>query len=386
VDFRLIDTGWGREIIRASTADSTLLRVVCPFIKLAALNQILEARPKTLEIITRFCLADFARGVSDISALRRILDLGGRVRGIRGLHSKVFIFGSSEAIVTSANVTSSAFERNEEFGVASRDPAAVATCSLYFERLWSIGADLVSSQLDEWERHVLAFKVANPLDGAVDLPDYGATISVRAPVVGERKAEVAQAFVKFLGASGYRVPLTYGTLEEVRRAGCNRVLAYPKNRRPISVEEDALMFIGRLTSGPEGDDIRVFGRARAVRYQHGRDDAVPSDVARRESRAKYPHYIRVYRPEFVAGTMANGVTLNELMAALGANAFASTKRNAARNQASGTNTFNVDPRRAYLRKPGVELTAEAIDWLSSRLEDSFRRWGTLPRADLLTID
>lgn len=76
--------------------------------------------------------------------------------------------------------------------------------------------------------------------------------------------------------------------------------------------------------------------------------------------------------------MANGVSLNELMASLGSHAFTSTKRNAAKNRASGTNTFNVDPRKGYLRKPGVELTAEPLDWLSQRLDNSFQRWGNAP--------
>ena len=38
-------------------------------------------------MITRFNLADFAEGVSDIEALRLLLDAGANIRGIRNLHA-----------------------------------------------------------------------------------------------------------------------------------------------------------------------------------------------------------------------------------------------------------------------------------------------------------
>ena len=64
-----------------------------------------EAVPPDLRVITRFDLQGFAGGASDIWALMDVLEAGGEVRGIRRLHSKVFIFGNSSAAVTSANLT-----------------------------------------------------------------------------------------------------------------------------------------------------------------------------------------------------------------------------------------------------------------------------------------
>ena len=69
--------------------------------------------------------------------------------------------------------------------------------------------------------------------------------------------------------------------------------------------------------------------------------APPEDIARRRWKEKWPRYIRVHHAEFVAGTMANGISLNELMDTLGSDSFASTQRNATRG------TGNTDPRRAY---------------------------------------
>ena len=81
---RLVDTGWGTELTDALRADSSELRIICPFIKVGALDRLLSHWPGNVQVITRFNLADFAEGVSDVAALRMLLDAGARVRGVVG--------------------------------------------------------------------------------------------------------------------------------------------------------------------------------------------------------------------------------------------------------------------------------------------------------------
>jgi phosphatidylserine/phosphatidylglycerophosphate/cardiolipin synthase-like enzyme len=109
---RLVDAGWAREIAEAFGAKASELRIVSPFIKVGALARLLSAEPKNVSAITRFNLADFAEGVSDISALRHLLESGAIVRGVKNLHAKMYLFGSKRAIVTSANLTEAALDRN----------------------------------------------------------------------------------------------------------------------------------------------------------------------------------------------------------------------------------------------------------------------------------
>lgn len=77
--------------------------------------RLLALRPNEIQVITRFNLNDFAEGVSDIAALQRVLGVGGRVRGVKNLHSKLYLSGNTRAIVTSANLTAAALDRNAEF-------------------------------------------------------------------------------------------------------------------------------------------------------------------------------------------------------------------------------------------------------------------------------
>ena len=79
--FRLVDAGWSAEFESALSIDHSELRIVCPFIKARALDRLLAFRPQNVRVITRYNLNDFARRVSDIAALRTLLDRGASVRG-----------------------------------------------------------------------------------------------------------------------------------------------------------------------------------------------------------------------------------------------------------------------------------------------------------------
>jgi hypothetical protein len=369
-------------MVDAARIHSRSLRIVCPFIKERALERLLAYCSEDIRVITRFNLADFAKGVSDISAIRRLLRLGASVRGVKGLHSKLYLFGSRRALVTSANLTNAALDANHEFGISTEDRTSVAACESYFNRLWRTGRkDLLLERLDEWERVVTRARAqGGSARGGGGLPDYGEA-DPQQPATIEIPIEVAdapQAFVKFLGEGDNRAALEMETIDEIERAGCHWALAYPKSKRPTGVKDNAIMFIGRLTMEPS--DIRIFGRAVGIRHDARRDNATQGDIARRPWKVKWPRYIRVHDAEFVAGNMENGVSLNVLKETLGSNAFVSTQRNAA--QGSG----NVDPHKAYRQQAAVELTREARVWLGERLEEAFAAHGTVPKDALAKLD
>ena len=150
--FHLDDNGWGQELERALCADSGELRIVCPFIKSRALGRLLALKPGQIRVITRFNLEDFALGVSDIGALGTLLARSAEVRGIRNLHAKMYLFGNTRAIITSANLTDAGLDRNPELGIVTDDPAAIASCLDYFNSLWNRGRILRPDEVAAWTR------------------------------------------------------------------------------------------------------------------------------------------------------------------------------------------------------------------------------------------
>ena len=383
MNVQLVDGGWSKEFTEAVINDASELRIICPFIKVSALQRLLRYHPSNIKVITRFNLGDFAGGVSDVAALRKLIEAGARVRGVRNLHAKLYLFGKSRAIITSCNLTEAAILRNHELGMVIHDRAIIEKCLAYFDELWALaGNDLLLDQVDTWDKtvtdHWLSGGRPHETDG---LEDFGVDAGIEYAPSGRALVAVAnasQAFVKLLGMGNNRVPLSVSTIEEVKSGGCHWAACYPANRRPRGVRDGAVIFMGRLTRGP--NDIRVIGRATGMAYMPVRDDATPADIELRPWKEKWPRYIRVHHAKFVSGTIANGVSLNELMHMLGANSFASTKRNAVRGKG------NTNPRHAYRQQAAVELSAEGLTWLSGQLEAAFEAHGKVSSDSLDELD
>ena len=184
-------------------------------------------------------------------------------------------------------------------------------------------------------------------------------------------------FVKFFGTTGDRAPLERPILQVVDEDGSHYACTYPKGKRPRQVQDGDLVFIARLVDTP---DIIVYGRAIGRKHNDRRDEASEAEKLRREWKNKWPLYIRIRQPEFIAGNLGNGVSLFSLMTELQANSFASTQEN------SRKGAGNIDPRHAYSQQASVRLTREGADWLNTRLEMAFATHGKLTPADLQTLD
>jgi HKD family nuclease len=381
--FRLVDKDWDKELVDAIEADASTLRIICPFIKCDTIKRIFgRIRPKEIEVITRFDCCGFYQGVSDLSALRFLLDRGASIRGVKNIHAKVYVIGSKHAIVTSANLTESALTRNAEFGFVAQDEGVIAACQNYFRTVWEMaGPNLIESKLSLYEKIVdgLRKNAGHPAN-RLSLPDFGADVGF---TLNLSPAEVTlakmppQAFVKFWGRTNRprgRLPGSTPVIKEVRHSGSYKFCSY--SRRPRRVQDGAVIFMGRMAANP--NDILIDGRAIAKRHQPGLDEATPEQKAERSWLDKYRYLLQVENPEFIAGIVENGVSLNDLMDQLGANSFRSTKRNAQRNIGGNTN-----PRKAYQRKGQVELSDEGYAWLTLRLEEAFKKYGKLSGTELV---
>lgn len=383
MSLRLVSEGWGTELENAVRRDSSELRIVSPFIKRRALQRLLALRPEHIRVITRFDLNDFANGVSDVDVLRTLLECRAAVRGIRGLHAKLYIFGDSVAVVTSANLTVAGLDTNPEFGIVTEDPAAVRRCRDYFDELWHRARDdLRLGQVDQWTAELARYLATGAgRAGSRFLPDHGVDAGQPVPsrVLARPAFTDAQpAIVKFHGRGYDRADPSKLTRKEVEESGCHWAVCYPTGKRPRSVRDGTIVFIARLTTDEARS--RVFGRAHAMAYRPGRDDATPADMERRWWKADYLHYLRVHDPEFVDGTLANGVSLAELMGTLESDAFASTQENAANGEG------NTDPRRSLMQKASIRLSPQGHDWLNERLEAAFAAHEKIPPSTLRALD
>ncbi len=94
---------------------------------------------------------DVASGATSLETLGTLIKSGVECRALPErprLHAKVYIFGSSHAVVTSANLTGSAFDSNIEVGVELQADQ-VSQLAAWFDALWEIGSPLDLEQLAE---------------------------------------------------------------------------------------------------------------------------------------------------------------------------------------------------------------------------------------------
>lgn len=185
-------------------------------------------------------------------------------------------------------------------------------------------------------------------------------------------------FVKFFGQGSNRSPRERSVLDAVRTSGSHRICTYPRGRRPRAPRDGDVMFMAHLVSGP--NDIEVYGRAIARRYEEGRDDAGAEDIALRPWLERWPHFIRVHGMEFVDGALGDGVSLGELMDELGPYAFGPTAENADRGGG------NVDPRQSIRQAAAIRLTEAGTSWLNEELELAFAEVGRVRAEEVPGLD
>lgn len=115
---------------------SNSIKLCAPFIKSDIVNDIyrLKAPAVEVKVLTNMNLANFHRGVSDISAISTFLNNEHKVFNFPHLHAKFYIFDDTRLIITSANLTTYGLKKNLEYGVLASKVELVKTASNDFNR------------------------------------------------------------------------------------------------------------------------------------------------------------------------------------------------------------------------------------------------------------
>jgi hypothetical protein len=371
--FRLIDKHWAKELRQAFILDHSRLAIVCPFIKLNVIKELLKRyQPHEIQVITRFNQGEFASGINDLSALELLLGKGAHIRGVKNLHAKLYLFGATRAISTSANLTFRGLNHNHEFGFASDEASVITGCRSYFDGLWSqAGESVTLAKIEKWKSKVdEAIKNRADQTKKEGLADEGVDIGFPSSeldaISGLRGGLSDQAIVKFTGLANDRVSRTT-KIREVLRGSGHAYVGFPEKKVPRQIQDGATMYIARMTQNP--NDHIIYGRALAMAYKAGRDDASPEDIKRFSWTEKWCRFIRLQKPEYVAGTLENGVSLADLMRRLGPNSFMSTAKNASEG------IGNTEPSRSIMQKAAIELTPVAHAWLDQELNFAMDKFG-----------
>jgi hypothetical protein len=116
------------------------------------------------------------------------------------------------------------------------------------------------------------------------------------------------------------------------------------------------IFVGRWVVAEQRDDVTIFGRGVAQRYDPNRDIALHALT-----------YLPYEGIEFLNGVISNGVSLRFLISRVGERWFESRR---------GV----PEQLKVYRGRKHIRLSSHALTWLSDEMEKRFQVHGTLPRA------
>src|SRR3989338_2903699 len=335
------------------------LRIVSPFIKEQVIRKIQgQFDFVNFELITRFNLRDFASNVSSLDGLKFSVDNGAKVYGISGLHSKIYLFDNRCAIITSANLTTGGLVNNYECGVFLTDPLTIQNLHNYFDDLKVIaGQPFLIDHCEKWQQELETVEIINTK--IPSLNDYGASQIQIDPT--------KNYYIKFFGVANDRVPLTFTTKEEIDRALCHYACGFSTNKKPRQIKDGDVIYLARMTSDPY--DYAILGKAEAIKFVDGRDEATKNEIAQRQWKKDWPIYLRVTNPIFIDGTMGDCVLLYDLIKALDYESFPSTKNRYDNGERK------INPNKSLSQQAYVKLTTTAVKWLEPRFQEALNRIG-----------
>lgn len=345
------------------------LRVISPFVKEQIVRKLqLQFDFKNFELITRFNLRDFASNVSSLDALKFSVEQGASVYGIRELHSKIYLFDNRSAIITSANLTSGGLVNNYECGIYITDTSTIKNLQSYFNDLLIVaGQELSVNQCNEWHLQLTQVKIYNT--DVPSLPDFGSS-KIK---VDKNK----NYYIKFFGTSKNRVPFTFATKEVIERALCHYACGFSKSKKPRQIQDGDIIYMARMTNNP--CDYAIFGKAEAIKFVDGRDEASEAEIIERPWKKEWPIYLRVTNPIFMDGTMGDCVLLYDLIKALEYESFPSTKNRYEKGER------NISVSRSLSQQAYVKLTTKAVEWLEPKFQEALNRMGKVDDVFIETL-
>lgn len=338
--------------------------IISPFINYTITEHLIKniGHLPTIKILTRFNLNDFKSKASNLDALQKLVENGIEVKGIKSLHSKVYLFDNKNVIIGSANFTSGGFFNNYEYGIKSCDNKIISDSKEYFDDLWNLTADsLTLLNINDW-KHILN-SVSNQKE-VKKLPDFG----IQASLLGAKNKKV---YIKFFGKTEYRESLEYHTIHEIERSHCHYAVTFSGKRgKPRRYNDGDVIYMARMLNN---NDCAIFGKATALKHIDKRDEASAEDIAAISWKKEWPVYIRVKDPEFINGKMSDCPKLKDLINNLSFDSFSNTQK----RFNNGEQNFNVKD--SLRRQADIQLSDVSAEWLENEFQEAILKHSKVPQ-------
>lgn len=344
------------------------LRIISPFVKEQVLRNISDKFDmRNLELITKYCLRDFASGVSSLKGLMFAIEKGSSIYGIRDLHSKIYLFDHRTALVTSANLTSGGLKNNYECGIFINEASIIEELHEHFNELVEISKNKLELHIcEEWQSIISSANI--PISDLPSLPDYGAS---------KTKFNTDKGYyVKFFGTAEYRKPFDYLVRDEIDSSLCHYACGFSVKKKPRRFKEGDIIYLARMTYP---NNYSIFGKAEAIQYNEIRDIASSKEKKERPWKNDWPVYLRLKNTRFIDTQLGNCTMLYDLIEQFQYMSFKSTERRYLNKEK------NINPYLSLSQQPYVRLTISSAEWLESRFQENINTYGSVSDKFILSL-
>ena len=126
---KILTTPWKDDFLELVHQSKKSIKITSPFVKSNICDELINAKSSSskVELITSFKLNSIYSGYLDISAIENIIDNNGTVKNFSKLHSKIYLFDDTKAIITSGNLTYGGMLKNFEYGIYLDEKSIVNT-------------------------------------------------------------------------------------------------------------------------------------------------------------------------------------------------------------------------------------------------------------------
>ncbi|MBL4930939.1 phospholipase D-like domain-containing protein [Clostridium paridis] len=375
------------------------IKVISPFIGLKTatkLAEVLKQNPNIkCKIITRFYREDFIQGVSSLQGLNALLDSGAELVALIGLHTKLYVFDESSAILGSANFTNGGFFTNHELSVfIDQDESIGDECNKHFEELWdrikqtdegNITKEWIEQEIDGVEKVSInlikgvskanrakrgAKLGAEPWTPFEEKPKNEApvkTTDILEEVLTNRMIEdLSNAWIKFIAKSNDRLNSDNKFINERNSNALKRVYF---NIKPTGIKDNDSIYITAL-SYDHKDRPSPMIVGRALTYGYDKKNIVTDDeILEDYTRKNYPYYIEFKECKIIDTPIKNTVPLHILYDVVGTKTYPSSAVNPKADR--------VYLNKVHSQKSHLRITQMAKEFLDKTLDEYFKKYGKI---------
>ena len=381
------------------------IKIISPFISLSIAKKLCELLKNNQKIkcqfITRFYLEDMIAKANSMEAIEMMMNAGIEVYALKGLHTKLYLFDSENAVLGSANFTAGGFISNVELSIHfENEKSIISELNRYFDDLLKRmkGSDeaLITREMLQHARELykslLAGKKQSSSTRSVLM--YGASLDKKNKFnttkekiaeldscVGEvdavhelfKQTEIAEQkkydfniWLKFSGESDNRLVATEGLpMTDVTLNGKRVYLSnYPYN--VFSVKDNDEIYFAALTTDLKGKNQPVIvGRGHLREYSK---DNHTQDIWIKNYpwMERYPYYTIISDAKIIDTSVNNGIPMDEIWEALGSNTYICS---------FGKNEPIDEVAKKHRQKAHMRLSGNAKDYIDKRLDDLETKYG-----------